>query len=78
MSKRKINVKWQRVVGTGQDENEKKKMLANQETIKSKVFIDACELCKTRLGIEIKPTERQASKWNMKKGLAYKLHNNLL
>ena len=35
-------------------------------------FNDACRK------IEIKPTSRQASKWRMKKGIAYKTANGLM
>lgn len=36
------------------------------------VFINACS------AVNIPPTARQASKWRMKKGLAYKVANNLV
>ena len=64
---KKINWKWDRVEGTPQDPDERKRMEANKATFKSSLFVSAC----TTAGIA--PTERQASKWNLKKGIAYKI-----
>ncbi len=45
---------------------------------KDKVFLAACEIVTrdTRFK-EFKPSRRQASKWRMKKGLAWKIDNHV-
>jgi len=46
--------------------------MTNQEfSIKDESFINACRV------VEIKPSRRQASKWRMKVGLAYKTKNKV-
>jgi len=57
---------WGRVTGVDLKPSKVKRQQANEATLRSKTFTDACE----EVGIE--PTTRQASKWNLKRGLAYK------
>ena len=64
--KRKDNVKWTRVSGPDLDPNNKKLAKQNQDTLKNEHFVQACNLA------GIPSTKRQASKFNNKKGAAYK------
>ena len=59
------NYKWARVVRTEEKEGVVDRRNANESTLKNDVFLKACEAVGT------KPTKRQASKWNNKKGAAY-------
>ena len=58
--------KWERVRGTAMPEGQKKRQDRNRNVMESPTFEEACEV------VDIKPTKRQASKWNNKKGLAFK------
>jgi len=66
MSKKKFNHQWDRVKKTDLSENETKRQSANKSILTNDVFLNACKLC------NINPTSRQASKWNNKKGKAFK------
>jgi len=67
MNKQKVSAQWERVHGVGLHPWEEDRSKRNQQILKDQVF---CETC-NRAGI--KPTRRQASKWNNGKGKAYKL-----
>jgi len=69
MSENVKGKQWKRVVGTPRDEENIKRMEANKSTLSNEKFIKACE----KAGIT--PTRRQASKYNNKKGAAYKVRN---
>jgi len=69
MSKRKINTQWDRVHGPDLDTGKKQRAERNKSTMADKIFLDAC------INAKIEPTKRQASKWNSKKGKAYKEKN---
>ena len=69
MAKRKINTQWDRVQGPDLDTGKKQRAERNKSIMADKIFLDAC----ANAGIE--PTKRQASKWNSKKGKAYKEKN---
>ena len=56
---------WERVIKTEMPESLVNKINANKSTITNDIFVKSCE------AVNIKPTKRQASKWNNKKGLAY-------
>ena len=60
----KKNHQWKRVVSTPDITAERREK--NKNTKESRIFQQACE------SVGIEPTKRQASKWNNKKGLAYK------
>jgi len=62
---------WDRVSGPDTDFTKKDRTEANKKTKENKHFIDAC----SDAGVD--PTKRQASKWNHKKGKAYKIKNNI-
>ena len=64
MSKQKLNYKWDRVIGTATPKAEQRRIDANNNTLKSKLFILACDRAGTA------PTRRQASKWNRGRGIA--------
>lgn len=64
--KRKYDVKWTRVSGPDLDPSNKKLAKRNQDTLKNEHFVQACNLA------GIPSTKRQASKFNNKKGAAYK------
>ncbi len=57
---------WERVVRTPIPFPEKKRQDRNKLTLTSPQFLKACKL------VSVAPTTRQASKWNMKKGSAWK------
>ena len=57
--------KWHRVTGPNLHPENQEKHLRNKAVLGSEAFIKACEY------VGIKPTKRQASKWNNKKGKAY-------
>ena len=46
-----------------------KRFKARQSTIKNEIFLAAC------IRANIEPTPRQARRWNMKQGLAYRHHH---
>lgn len=69
---KKIDVKWNRVVGTGITTAEKEKQERNKSVLKSPDFEKACA------AVDIKVTKRQASKWNNKKGKAYKFSKGMI
>jgi len=62
---------WQRVCGPDADPFNKDRAKANQATKINPAFQAAC----SEAGVE--PTKRQASKWNHKKGAAYKTKNHI-
>jgi len=62
---------WQRVCSLDADPFNRDRAKANQATKINPVFIDAC----SKAGID--PTTRQASKWNHKKGAAFKTKNHI-
>jgi len=62
---------WDRVTGPNTDVTNKDRAETNKKTKENKHFIDAC----SEAGVD--PTTRQASKWNHKKGKAYKTKNNI-
>ncbi len=66
---RREGKQWDRVTGEDLDQENAKRRKQNQAILKSKEFVDACEL------VDIKPTVRQASKYRRKKGLAYNGQN---
>ena len=66
MARQKINHQWPRVIRTPTPPEEKCRQEHNKNTLKSKKFQ---ELCK-KAGVA--PTTRQASKFNNRKGLAFK------
>ena len=68
--KKKLNIQWERVRGTGTLPVELARQEANKSTLNSGKFIKACE----KAGIT--PTKRQASKFNNQKGAAYKVRNS--
>lgn len=59
--------KWERVHGADLDGSRKAKTEKNSNLLKSDYFINLCKHA------EVEPTKRQASKYNNKKGSAYKL-----
>jgi len=63
----KANIKWERVHGPDLDPNNGIRAAVNQKILKSEIFIDACKRA------NIIATKRQASKWNKKRGLAFKM-----
>jgi hypothetical protein len=67
MNKIKHNHQWQRVQRTPILADEKHRQERNTATLKSNEFNELCDLYK------VDPTTRQASKYNRKKGLLYKL-----
>jgi hypothetical protein len=68
MARKKENHQWVRVRGTV-DGMKVERTKKNDHTLKNEIFLQSCE----RVGI--KPTRRQASKWNNKKGAAFKGNN---
>lgn len=66
MAKQKFNHQWYRVIATTPSKDELMRMKRNRSTLKNKQFVDACARVDTPV------TTRQASKWNNKKGSAYK------
>jgi len=72
MSKEKINYKWERVHGSDLDKNNKPKRERNAVTLKDKIFLEAVDKANRIRGMSCKAVKRQASKWNSKKGAAYK------
>ena len=68
MINRKVGYKTEGV-GYIPTAKEQLRSLRNSKTLKSSEFLTAC----AKVGVEgIPPTKRQASKWNNKKGAAYK------
>ena len=65
-AKKKNSKQWDRVKGLNLHPDNEEKANKNQSIMKNKIFIKSCENAK------LEPTKRQASKWNNKKGLAYK------
>ena len=63
--------KWVRVIGTPTPADEKYRQEANKSVFKQPDFVKACE------NAGLKPTKRQASKWNNKHGAAYNLANKI-
>lgn len=57
--------KWERIWGPDSDPGNRKRYKLNKGVRESLVFIDDCRR------VAIKPTQRQASKYRRKKGLAY-------
>ncbi|MFW6242763.1 MAG: hypothetical protein ACOC2W_01255 [bacterium] len=62
--------KWKRVLGPDLDQQKFEREKKNKNIMSNETFLKACEM----LGIE--PTKRQASKYNNKKGSAYKYGKN--
>ena len=67
MAKTKYNHQWSRVQRTPVLADEKRRQDRNKATFNSKEFVELCLLH----GVPL--TTRQASKYNRKKGLLYKL-----
>ena len=63
---------WERVTGANLNTDNVLRAVKNIKTLASTSFKRACD----NVGIE--PTKRQASKWNNRKGLAYKTWNNIV
>ena len=66
-----MNGMWQRVNGPDLDKNKKDRTKNNQNILKSEHFVDLCE----KAGVQA--TKRQASKYNNKKGAAFKFGKTL-
>ena len=62
----KLNWQWDRVRATPPTKDNQLRRKRNKATLKNKLFLTICK------NLNIKPTTRQASKWNNKKGLAYR------
>ena len=65
MARKKVNHEWERVRATENIPN-KELAKANKATLENEIFLKSCEMA------GVTPTKRQASKWNNKKGAAYK------
>jgi len=65
MSKKTNGAQWARVVGTGMSKVQKGREDKNKSLMTNDVFLKACE------NVGIKPTKRQTSKWNNRKGIAF-------
>lgn len=57
---------WERVQKTPVPKEELARRNRNMATLINALFLQACE------SVGVEPTQRQASKWNNEKGLAYK------
>ena len=62
--------KWERVRGTEMPAEQKKRQDANKGLMVDAMFVDSCKLA------NVEPTKRQASKYNNKKGIVYKITHN--
>lgn len=58
--------KWRRVQSTPIPKDEQRRIDRNRGIQKNDIFKQACK------AVGVMPTKRQASKWNNKKGMAYK------
>ena len=65
-TKKNYGNQWERVKGDDLHAFNKDKAKKNKSTMNNKIFKESCEY------INLEITKRQASKWNNKKGLAYK------
>jgi len=72
MSKQKINYQWERVHGPDLDPKNKIRREKNAIILKDKIFLEAVDKANRIKGIKCAAVKRQASKWNNKKGAAYK------
>jgi len=66
MGKRKVNVMWDRVSGKDLDPKNAIRAERNKNTMRDETFLDACK------AVNVEPTKRQSSKYNNKKGMAYR------
>lgn len=65
-TKKKNGEQWERVGGEDLHAFNKDRANKNESIMKNDIFIKSCE------NVNLAVTKRQASKWNNKKGLAYK------
>ena len=72
MNRKSSGIQWERVYGPDLDQNNKPKRERNAATLKDKVFLTAVDNANRIKGMRCVPVKRQASKWNNKKGAAYK------
>lgn len=62
---------WERIHGSDIQPGHAERSIKNENRMKDDAFRKACERA------EIEPTRRQASKWNNKKGKAYKMSHRI-
>ena len=72
MAKQKFNQQWERVHGPDLDPRNKPRREKNAIVLKDKIFLEAVDKANRIKGMSCAPVKRQASKWNNKKGAAYK------
>jgi len=72
MPKQKSYHQWERVHGPDLDKNNKPRKERNAATLKDEVFLNAIENANKIKGIKCEAVKRQTSKWNNKKGAAYR------
>ncbi len=70
-SKKKAGQQWDRVSGEDLHGFNVGRANKNKSIMTNDIFIQACKK------VNLMPTKRQASKWNNKKGLAYKYKDQI-